>query len=611
MDLASRISRASLRLPLLALATLGAGAALRALAFVSAAEVVWLAGLVVTGAPLVARAARGVMARAFAADLVASLAIVGAVLLREPVAGLVIVLMQAGGEALERYAAGRASDAVRELEAAAPRLAQRVAEDGSTVEIPAADVAVGDRLLVRPGELVPCDGEVVDGRSDVDVSRLTGEPVPIEASAGTRLLSGSVNGASPLVVRATAVADESQYERIVQLVRAAESSKSPLQRLADRYATWFTPVTLAACALAYLVSRDATRVLAVLVVATPCPLLLATPVAIVGGIGRAARRGIIVRSGGALEQLATVTVAVFDKTGTLTIGHPRVRAVHAVDSVGEDELLRLAASLEHGSSHPLARTMVDAARERGLQLTDAMEVMESPGRGVRGLVDGRRVVVGARTLIDETTRGARTLQDVDADPALRAYVAIDERLAGVIEYADALRPGLSPFFGALARLGVRRTLLLSGDRSANALAVARSVGIAEARGDLLATEKADAVKALTASGERVLMVGDGTNDAPALAEAAVGVALAGQGGGGISAEAADVVLLADDVTRVADAIRIARRTLRVARQSIGVGLGLSALAMLVSASGRIAPTTGALLQEAIDVAVILNSLRAR
>jgi heavy metal translocating P-type ATPase len=553
-----------------------------------------------------------VFAGRFAADVVAMLAIVTALLLREPLAGLIVVLMQTGGEALERYAQGRASEAVRELEASAPHVAHRLV-NGEVEDVPADTIGVGDHLLVRPGELLACDAIVLEGRSHVDASRITGEPVPVSARPATRLLSGSVNLESPLTVQATAPAAESQYARIVELVRTAQGSKSPLQRMADRYAVWFTPLTLAVAACAYALSGDAERVLAVLVVATPCPLILATPVAVVGGINRAARRGIVFRHGTALEQLGGVRVAIFDKTGTLTIGRPEVDQVLAVPPFTEAEVLRLAAGVEHGSSHLLARTLIEEASERGIPLPRGTNITETPGQGVRGQVDGRRVTVGGWSFV--------VSQHPVAEPALksllvnlpgaglRAYVAIDGSGAGLIDYADRLRPDLDGFVAELRRLGMTKLVLLSGDDQANASAVAAAVGIAEAHGDLLPAQKVEYVQRLVERGDRVLMVGDGTNDAPALSTATVGIALA-SGGGGISAEAADAVILADDPTRVAEAIAISRRTLRIARQSIWVGLGLSGVAMGVASLGYIPPIVGALLQEGIDVAVILNALRA-
>lgn len=579
----------------------------------SHARTVWTAGLLLTGAPVVWRTLRGMASGRFAADLVAMLAIVTAVVLGQPLPGLIVVLMQTGGETLERYAEGRASEAVRELEAAAPRLAHRIGPEG--VEDVAADaVVVGDRLLIRPGEMVPCDGVVLDGRSHVDVARITGEPVPVSASAGVALRSGSLNLEGPLTLRATALARESQYARIVELVRTAQASKSPLQRLADRYAVWFTPVTLLVCAAAWLASGDPERVLAVLVVATPCPLILATPVAIIGGINRAAAHGIIFRHGTALEQLGGIRVAVFDKTGTLTVGRPRVSRILAAPTLDPREVLRLAAAVEHGSGHLLARMVVEEACEQGIPHVESHDVVEAAGQGISGTVEGHRVAIGGwsylRSVAADAESDLRALLARATDGAgLRAYVAVDGRGVGIIEYADRLRPELSGFLARLERLGVRRTVLLSGDDQTNVDAVAKEMGIVEAHGDLLPEAKVAFVHRLVKSGERVVMVGDGTNDAPALSSATVGIALA-SGGGGITAEAADAVILADDPTRIAEAIHISRRTLRLARQSIWAGLGLSVAAMVAASLGHIPPTVGALLQEGIDVAVILNALRA-
>ncbi|MFL5562724.1 MAG: heavy metal translocating P-type ATPase [Gemmatimonadaceae bacterium] len=567
-------------------------------------------GLLVTGAPLAWRTLRGMMNGEFASDIVAMLAIVGAVALNQPIAGLVVVVMQSGGETLERYAEGRASAAVRALEQDAPHIAHRVRGDGPAVDdITVESIAVGDVLLVRPGEMIPCDAVVVDGRSHVDSSRLRGEPIPVTAAAGTTLLSGSLDIDGPLVIRATAVAGESQYARIVDLVRTAQASKAPLQRLADRYATWFTPLTLVVCAAAWLLSGEVERVLAVLVVATPCPLILATPVAIIGGINRAARQLVVVRNGGALEQLSSVNVAVFDKTGTLTIGSPEVGRVVPLGSRDAMELLRLAGSIEQGSGHLLARSVVRAAMASGAVLDRPTGVEEHAGQGVAGRLDGREIIVGSRSLIEAKAPGTlAAFGSAASDAGLRSFIVVDGAAAGVIEYADQLRGGLAPFFARLRALGADRLVLLSGDSAAHTAAVAAAVGITEARGDLLPGDKVTIVRELVNAGARVLMVGDGTNDAPALTAANVGIALAGHGGG-IVAEAADIVVLGSDVTRVADAIVIARRTLQIAKQSIRVGLGLSVIAMAAAAFGFVAPVPGALLQEAIDVAVIVNALR--
>jgi heavy metal translocating P-type ATPase len=578
---------------------------------------VWYVGLVLTGLPVVLRtlvlAARG----HFATDLIATLAVGGAVALGEPLAGLVIVIMQTGGEALERYAEGRASAAVRELEAAAPRIAHRI-RAGASEDIPVDLIEVGDTLMVRPGELLPCDAVVLDGHSALDVSRLTGEPLPREVGAGAAVQSGMGNGEGQLVIRATAIARESQYNRIVELVRSAESSKAPFQRLADRYAVWFTPATLIVCALAWIWSGDPRRALAVLVVATPCPLLLATPIAIIGGINRAARKQVMVRTGGALEQIGSTTSVVIDKTGTLTIGRPEVERVVGSGAWTERELLRLAGSVENGSAHLLARTLVEHAQralaDDGGTLSTATNVSEAHGRGVTGEVDGHVVTVGARTLmLDRYPAAAEDLSTLDArfddDVGLRAYIAVDGEVVGAVEYADRLRSDARAVLDDLKALGLRNIVLLSGDHEPNVRQVAGALGIADARADLRPEDKAKIIRELEARGERVLMIGDGTNDAPAMSTATVGVSLAAHGGG-ITAEAAGIVLLADELSRIPDAIRISRRTMRIARQSLQLGLGLSAVAMLFALWGMIPPSVGALLQELIDVASILNALRA-
>ena len=598
-------------MPAAALAWLVVGCVAWMLQSADVANRIWFVGLVVLGMPVVLQTVRQAVRGQFATDLVAMLAVVVAVVLVRPLAGLVVVLMQTGGEALDEYAEGRASAAVRALEEDAPRIAHRLrgVDETEVGDLPVEAVEAGDLLLVRPGEMVPCDGVVVDGFSHVDTSRLTGEPLPLEAQDGVTLLSGSLNLESALTIRATAVAGESQYARIVQLVRSAQASKAPLQRLADRYAVWFTPITLFVCALAFAASRDWDRVLAVLVVATPCPLILATPVAIIGGVNRAARAHVVVRTGGAMEQLAAARVAIFDKTGTLTVGTPEVSRVVSLGAMPEQEILRLAAAVENHSGHLLGRSIVSAAGTAGIPLANADQVIEDAGRGVRGEVAGRIVSVGARSFV---ATGARESEAASAngvrEPGLRAFVVVDGKWEGYIEFADKLRDGLPTFFRQLRQLGITRTLLLSGDSTSHTMAVAKEVGIADARGELLPGDKVAVVNELVNAGERVLMVGDGTNDAPALSAANVGIALAAHGGG-ITAEAADVVILTDDVTRVADMIRLSRRTLRIARQSIRVGLGLSALAMVVAALGYITPVVGAALQEALDVAVILNALR--
>jgi heavy metal translocating P-type ATPase len=574
------------------------------------ADAVWRWGLGLLGGIVVVRTLIGVAAGRLAADLVASFAIIMAFALDQAFAGLVIVVMQTGGEALERVAEGRASRALRDLEAAAPHWAHRMQDDAVT-DITVDTIAVGDTLMILPGEMVPCDATVMAGRSHIDAATLTGEPVPTSAGPGVRLMSGALNLEGPLTVEATALAAESQYHRIVELVRSAQASKAPLQRLADRYAVWFTPLTLAVCALTYLVTRDPVRVLAVLVVATPCPLILATPIAIVAGINQMARRHVVIRRGSALEQIGHATTVVFDKTGTLTLGKPQVSRVIPAPERNGDDVLRIAAAVERGSGHLLARTLVDAAIRAELKPAQAVDIVESPGAGVTGRVDGRTVRVGALSFVAAAHPGSRAefARLTGDNSELRAFVTIDGHAAAVIEYADRLRAGMSRFLDRLRQSGVRRILLLSGDAQTNVDAIADAVGIDEARGDLLPEDKVAAIAALMRNGERVIMVGDGTNDAPALSAATVGVALA-SGGSGITAEAADAVILGDDPSRLVDAIQISRRTMRIARQSIWGGLVLSGIAMGCAMFGMIPPAIGAILQEGIDVTVIVNALRA-
>jgi heavy metal translocating P-type ATPase len=571
----------------------------------------WTIALIGAGFPVVWRTLRAARHGNYATDLVATLSIVTAAIIGQPLAGLVIVLMQTGGEALERFAERRASAAVRELEKAAPRIAHLISGNRGLVDIPVGELNVGDVFLVRPGEMVPCDGIVLSGISEIDASQLTGEAIPVPAHEGIRLMSGSLNAHGVLSVRASARAAESQYSKIVELVREAQASKSPLQRLADRYAVWFTPATLAVCVLTFVLTQSWTSVLAVLVVATPCPLILATPVAIIGGINRAARRKIIVRHGAALEMLSDATVAVFDKTGTLTVGKPSVKSVFALPGFMEREVLRSAAAIEEGSSHLLARVVVEEAQKRYGPLPQAKHHLESPGEGLTGMVGDVEVVVGSRAFVARHVTASLDVFDAaeDGEAGLRAYVLLSGKPAGIIEYADALRPELKSFLVTLGELGLTRTVLLSGDGAANARAVGLEAGIKEVHGELLPADKAAIVSRFRARGEVVLMVGDGTNDAPALSAADVGVALAGHGGG-VTSEAADVVILVDDLSKVGEAVAISRRTMRLARQSIATGLVLSGIAMIFAAYGFIPPTEGALLQEAIDVAVILNALRA-
>ncbi|HVS60559.1 MAG TPA: HAD-IC family P-type ATPase, partial [Gemmatimonadaceae bacterium] len=385
------------------------------------AQALWTIALIGAGFPVVWRTLRAARQGNYATDLIASLSIVTAAIIGQPLAGLVIVLMQTGGEALERFAERRASAAVRELEQAAPRIAHLISGTRGLVDVPVGDLNVGDVFLVRPGEMVPCDGIVLSGISEIDASQLTGEAIPVPAHEGTPLMSGSLNAHGVLSVRASARAAESQYSRIVELVREAQATKSPLQRLADRYAVWFTPATLAVCIVTFSLTRSWNSVLAVLVVATPCPLILAMPVALIGGINRAARRKIIVRHGAALEMLSDATLAVFDKTGTVTVGKPSVKSVVALPGFTKREVLRNAAAVEQGSSHLLARVVVEEGEKRYGRLPQAKQHRESPGEGLTGMVGDTEVVVGSRAFVARHAPVSLDVFDaaVDGDAGLR------------------------------------------------------------------------------------------------------------------------------------------------------------------------------------------------
>jgi heavy metal translocating P-type ATPase len=592
-----------------------AGVALAVAGRADISNMVWLGTLILGGVPILFDTARGILHGRFAADIVASLAIVGAGLTAEYLAGSVVVLMQTGGEGLESYAVRRASDSLRSLIARAPRIASR--RDGEFIlEIPVEDVAVNDHLLVRAGDIVPVDGIILAGTSSVDESALTGEPLPVARRPGDELMSGSVCLDGALEVRALRLSRESQYEQVVRLVEQAQRDKAPTARLADRYAVFFTPLTLAVCLFGYLLTREAQTVVAVLVVATPCPLILAPPVAIISGINRAARRGIIVKGGAAIEAIGRIRAAIFDKTGTLTKGKPAVERILTLNGLSSDDVLRTSASLEQFSNHPLARALVTVARQSDLPLSSPVDVVETGGRGLSGRVDGQRVDVGSVSYAVESRLGEQTTlldtlhsNGVPADDSI-ALVGIDSRLAGVLCFADPIRPGVPVLMNRLKRHGVQQTTMLTGDDEATASAIAAEAGIDDVRANLLPGAKATAVQKLKERFVDVAMVGDGINDAPALATASVGIAMAAKGAA-VSAEAADIVITTDNLDRVADAVEIGQRTLRVARQSISIGLGVSSVLMVIAAFGGIVPTVGAILQEGLDVAVILNALRAR
>lgn len=559
----------------------------------------------------VVAAARALRRRAFGVDLIALLAICGALLLHEFLAGAVIALMLLGGHALEDYAQLRAQRELTSLLQRAPRLAHRC--DGETLtEIQVSAVRRGDLLLVKPGEVVPVDGVVEDDRAVLDEAALTGEAAPVERMRWQSVPSGAVNASrAPFQLRATAPAEQSTYAGILRLVRQAQASKAPLVRLADRYAVFFLPLTLAVAGAAWFLAGDPVRALAVLVVATPCPLILATPVAMVAGISRAARRGIIVKGGGALEALARGQTLVLDKTGTVTTGAPTLTRIESFGAHGPDDLLRLAASLSQASPHVLSGPIVRAARARQLSLSFPSGVEEEFGSGIRGRVADTAVAIGTSSWIlhgEPAPPGLRRLQrQMALEGAAGVFIAVDGALAGGLMMEDPIRRDAPLTLRSLRRVGFRRIVLLSGDSVEVSSAVGAMLGADQVFAERSPAEKVEVVQLEHAAGVTV-MVGDGINDSPALAAADVGVAM-GARGASASSEAADIVLVVDRLDRLIDAVRIARRSRAIALQSIGAGMGLSLVAMGFASAGLLSPIAGALLQEVIDVVVILNALR--
>jgi heavy metal translocating P-type ATPase len=576
-----------------------------------AANAAWAATTAIGIVPIAWEVARGIVQRQPGVDLIAVLAMAGALALGEYLAGAVIAFMLATGRALEDFADTRAHRELSALLARAPRTAHRYRGD-ALESVPIEEVRPGERLLVKKGEVVPVDGILGSETAVLDESALTGESRPVERSRGEQVRSGAVNAGSGLDVRAVATAAESTYAGIVRLVEEAQREKAPFVRLADRYALVFIPVTLVIAGAAWAISGDPVRALAVLVVATPCPLILAAPIAIVAGISRAAKRGIIVKGGGALEALARGRILLLDKTGTITTGSPALADLEVFADHDPETVLRFAASLDQVSPHVLAGTIVAAARGRGLALSFPEEAHEEGGSGILGTVDGRKVALGKASWVARGQPLPERARDVRRRAAMEGsscvFVAIDGTVAGALILDDPIRPDTPRVIRSLRRAGIKRVVMVTGDHPD----VAESVGIALGVDRILSErDPADKVDAVRAEGERgvTIMVGDGVNDAPALAAADVGVAM-GARGATASSEAADVVLVVDRLDRVAEALRISRRSRGIAVQSVLVGMGLSFAGMLLGAVGLLAPVGGALVQEAIDVAVILNALRA-
>lgn len=562
--------------------------------------------LALGGVPLVWELLQKLLKREFGSDLLAGISIVTSVLLGEYLAGALVVLMLSGGEALEAYATRSASSVLQALAKRMPTLAQR--KDGDKlIEIPLAEVVIGDTLVVFPHALCPVDGTVLDGHGAMDESYLTGEPYQVSKAPGTTVLSGAINGESALTIRCDKPAQDSRYARIMQVMRDSEQNRPQLRRIADKLGAWYTPLAVGIALIAWLLSHDPLRFLAVMVIATPCPLLIAIPIAIIGSISLAARKGIIIKDPSVLENLSTCKVALFDKTGTLTYGKPKLTALLAATGFDKDELLVLVASLERYSKHPLSSAILEAAEDSKLVLKDANEVRELPGDGLRAVITGRSVHVMSRKKLAMLYPEQAAALPV-AVAGMECVVLVDNHYAGALRFRDEPRPEGAHFIQHLApRHGIKRVLLVSGDRASEVSYLAERVGITEVFASQSPEQKLELVRKETKNAPTVFM-GDGINDAPALTAATVGIAFGNNSE--ITGEAADAVILDSSLEKVDVLMHIGQRMRRIALQSAVGGMALSIVGMLLGAAGLLSPVTGAVAQEAIDVLAVLNALRA-
>lgn len=542
----------------------------------------------------------------YGVDVLAATAIITSVLMHQYWAGIVIVLMLTGGEALEDYAERRAQGELTALLSRAPQKAH-IVRGRKEVDVKVSEVRVGNKVAIRPGEVVPVDAVIVEGTASFDESSLTGESLPQVKGPGDTILSGSVNLDGAIVVKASASAAGSQYEQIIKLVRAAQHSQTPFVRLADRYSVPFTLISFAIAGAAWGLSGQSIRFLEVLVVATPCPLILAAPIAVISGMSRSAKHGVIIKTGSSLERLAQAKTFAFDKTGTLTKGELRVDSVQTFGKHTQTEVLSLAASLEQNSNHVLARAIVAHAQKKNVKLTKVQHIREQAGNGVSATTKGKQVLIGRLNLLTQHDITPPNTFKADGLQATAALVALGGKLIGAITFRDELRAESQHTLERLRATGVDHFVMITGDNRATAQRVANELGIDQVNAEALPGDKLRAIE--TVANRPVAFVGDGVNDAPVLTASDVGIALGARGSTAAS-ESADIVVLLDDLSRVARVVEIAKRTFFIAKQSILVGIALSIGLMLVYATGKFPPLSGALIQEVVDVVVIFNALRA-
>ncbi len=538
----------------------------------------------------------------YGVDLLAITAVVATLAVSEYWAAMVILVMLVGGDSLEDYAAKKANSELKALLDNSPQIAHKLVDD-DVVDLAVDEVLVGDKLLVRPGELVPVDSHIVKGESFFDESSLTGESRPLNKRVGDSLMSGSLNGDASVTIQVDKLAIDSQYQQLVKLVKEAEKTPSKFVRLADRYAVPFTLAAYVIAGIAWYLSKDPVRFAEVLVVASPCPLILAAPVAMVSGMSRASRNGIVVKTGDVLEKLARAKTGAFDKTGTITSGQLSVDKVVTLAGVKEEDLLAMIAGVETESNHILARSIVAYADDHGIDGVATDSLSEVTGKGVSAMVAGQKVLVGKLSFVAPDSK-------IDKPRQTAIYLSVAGKLWGYVLFIDHIRPEAAETMTTLQKLGVSHLMMLTGDQKAIATKVANQTGLTDVQADLLPQDKIAALKAVPHSDHPVFMVGDGVNDAPSLATADVGIAM-GAHGSSAASESADVVILKDDLSKVAKAVIISQDTMRIARQSVLIGIFICLGLMLIASSGLIPAFIGAMFQEVVDTVSILWALKAR
>lgn len=542
----------------------------------------------------------------YGVDLLALTAIVTSVILGEYWAGIIIVIMLTGGEALEDYAENRAKAELSSLLDNAPKRAHLV-KGNKVTDIAVSRVQVNDKILIKPGEVVPVDGVIIEGDSSFDESSLTGESLPIDKKTGDKIMSGAIAIEGTITIKATHTSANSQYEQIIKLVKAASTTQSPFVRLADRYSVPFTIVSFIIAGGAWAMTGDSMRFLQVLVVATPCPLILGAPIALISGISRAARYGIIIKNGGAIEQLADVKTVAFDKTGTLTIGQPSVKSVKTYGKNSADDVLMYAAAIEQNSGHILAKAIIAKAQQKGLKLPKTKNVKEFSGHGLIGYAGSKQVLVGKYNFITSQEIELPNKFDANKLEDTTSLVVVDGSVIGAISFEDAIRPETKSMLNMLKKLGIKHTMMVTGDNEATAKTIGKQLGITNIVADCLPADKLTAIEDVKQ--RPVAFVGDGVNDAPVLTASEVGIALGARGSTAAS-ETANVVIMLDDISKVAQSFDIAKKTLKIAKQSIMIGIVISIVLMLVYSTGKFSATSGAIIQELVDVTVIVYALRA-